>query len=111
MEPLKGFNAENWDSDVLKSEKPVLVEFYATWCEPCERQTQILQELLEEGVANIVIGWIDYDRHEELANRYQVFGIPSLLLFEHGKVKEFFEGVTGMQALRHALVEPSHTSS
>ncbi|HVM31506.1 MAG TPA: thioredoxin family protein [bacterium] len=106
MADLMEFNSGNWIEEVLKSRKRVLVEFGADWCEPCRRQNIILRQLAGELGDQVKIGRVDFDRNDNLAYHYQVFGIPALLVIDQGKVREFFEGVTDLDSLRRALKSP-----
>lgn len=76
---------ENFESEVLKSEKPVLVDFFATWCGPCRMVGPIVDEIAEEN-EHIVVGKVDVDAQLELASQFQVYSIPTLVVFKDGKV-------------------------
>lgn len=76
---------ENFESEVLKSEKPVLVDFFATWCGPCRMVGPIVDEIAEEN-EHIVVGKVDVDAQMELASQFQVYSIPTLVVFKDGKV-------------------------
>ena len=79
---------ENFEDEVLKSDIPVLVDFFATWCGPCKMIAPIVKEIAEEKAGEIKVGKIDVDEQAELALKYGVVSIPTLLLFEDGKVME-----------------------
>ena len=79
-----GVNKDNFENEVLKSEKPVLVDFNANWCGPCRMLKPILEEVSEEE-SEVKIVSINIDEEEELAEEYKVFSIPCLVLFNHGK--------------------------
>ena len=79
---------ENFEDEVLKSDIPVLVDFFATWCGPCKMIAPIVEEIAEEKAGEIKVGKIDVDEQAELALKYGVVSIPTLLLFEDGKVME-----------------------
>lgn len=76
---------ENFEKEVLRSEKPVLVDFFATWCGPCRMVGPIVDEIAEEN-EHIVVGKVDVDAQLELASRFQVYSIPTLVVFKDGKV-------------------------
>lgn len=76
---------ENFEQEVLKSDKPVLVDFFATWCGPCRMVGPIIEEIAEEN-EHIKVGKIDVDADPELAIRYGVNSIPSLFVFEKGEI-------------------------
>ena len=87
MEVMK-FNNDNFEQEVLKSEKPVLVDFFANWCGPCKMMSPIIDEIAEELGEKIKVGKIDVDESKELAVKYNVMSIPTLLLFKDGEVVE-----------------------
>lgn len=76
---------ENFEQEVLKSDKPVLVDFFATWCGPCRMVGPIIEEIAEEN-EHIKVAKIDVDADPELAIRYGVNSIPSLFVFDKGEV-------------------------
>ena len=82
---MKHVTAEDFESVVLKSEKPVLVDFWAVWCGPCRMLAPVLEEL-EQEKPELVIAKVDVDEEMELAMRYQVASIPTLILFKNGKI-------------------------
>jgi thioredoxin 1 len=79
---------------ILKSEKPVLIDFWAPWCAPCRIQAPIIDELSEETKGAALVAKLDIDEHPELASQYAVMSIPTLLLLHKGKVVERRTGVT-----------------
>lgn len=76
--------SENFEKEVLKSDKPVLVDFNATWCPPCQALHPILEEMAEESDDYKIIA-IDIDDNDDLAERYEVSGIPCLVVFKDGE--------------------------
>lgn len=91
---------QNFTTEVLQSEKPVLVDFWATWCGPCKRQAPIVEELAEEGYA---VGKADVDEQPGLAQQFRIMSIPTLVIFKGGKEVERFVGLTSKDVLRNAL--------
>ncbi len=79
---------ENFEEVVLKNELPVLVDFWATWCGPCKMIGPLVEELSEEMAGKVVVGKLNVDKQPELAMKYQVMSIPTLLLFKNGEVAE-----------------------
>lgn len=98
----KTITAQNFETEVLKSEKPVLVDFWATWCGPCMRQAPIVDALAEEGYA---VGKVDVDQEPGLAQQFQVMSIPTLLIFKGGKEVKRLVGLTPKDTLKSLLAE------
>lgn len=98
----KVITSQNFEEEVLKSAKPVLVDFWATWCGPCRRQGPIIDELAEEGYA---VGKVDVDQEQDLAQKYQVMSIPTLLIFKDGKEVNRMVGLTPKNTLKELLAE------
>jgi thioredoxin 1 len=73
-------------SDLINGEKPVLVDFYATWCGPCKYQAPILEEVAKEVGDKARIIKIDVDKNQAISKAYQVRGVPTLMIFKQGKV-------------------------
>lgn len=98
----KVITSQNFEAEVLKSDKPVLVDFWATWCGPCRRQAPVIDELAEEGYA---VGKVDVDQEPDLAQQYQVMSIPTLLVFKGGKEANRMVGLTPKNTLKELLAE------
>ena len=77
--------ALNFETEVLQSDKPVLLDFYANWCGPCKMLAPVLREIAEENAGTLKVGKINVDEQMELAMRFQVDSIPMLVLFKDGK--------------------------
>ncbi len=84
MAELK-ITAANFENEVLHSDKPVLLDFYADWCGPCKMLSPILHELAEEKSGALKVGKVNVDEQMELAMRFQVSSIPMLVVFKDGK--------------------------
>jgi thioredoxin 1 len=100
---------QNFDQDVLKSDKPVLVDFWATWCGPCRAIAPIVEELANEYQGKIKVGKMDVDRNQATPIRYGVRGIPTLLVFKDGQVKEQIVGYVPKEQIQKAL--DKHTAA
>ncbi len=77
---------ENFDSEVLKSDIPVLVDFWAVWCGPCRMLAPAVAEIAEEYDGTVKVGKIDVDAEPELANRFGIMSIPTILVFKNGEI-------------------------
>ena len=99
----KVFTTDNFETEVLKAEKPVLVDFWATWCGPCRRQAPVVEELAEAGYE---VGKVDVDKEPSLAQQYKIMSIPTLLVFKEGKETARFVGLTSKTELEAALQFP-----
>jgi len=89
----------DFEEVVLKSELPVLIDFWAEWCAPCHMVTPVLAELAEEYDGRLVIGRVDVDQNTELAVKYGIRAIPALLIFNGGEVVETIVGAQGKSAI------------
>lgn len=96
----KAITAANFEQEVLKAEKPVLLDFWATWCGPCMRQGSIVEELAEEGYC---VGKIDVDQEPELAQKFRIMSIPTLLIFRNGQEAERLVGLTPKETIKELL--------
>ena len=77
---------ENFEKKVLQSTKPVLVDFWATWCGPCRKLAPVLEEIAEEYEKEITVGKINVDEQRDLAIQFGIESIPTVLLFKAGKI-------------------------
>ena len=80
--------AQSWGTDVLKSEKPVLVDFWAEWCAPCRTLGPMIDAVAQEFAGRLVVGKLNADDHPEVSAQYGVRAIPTLLVFRGGQVVE-----------------------
>jgi len=93
----------NFEQEVAKSQTPVLVDFWAEWCGPCKMIAPVLDELADEKAGQVKIGKVNVDDNQELATRFGIRAIPTLLLFKGGQVKETIVGMTGKKDLEKKL--------
>jgi thioredoxin 1 len=105
MKRTKEFTVQNWEKEVLKSDKPVLVDFWAPWCGPCRMQGPLVEKLAEEVGDSAVVGKLNSDEQAEVAAQYGIRSIPTLLVFKDGKPKKSFVGVTSVPNMKAALQE------
>jgi thioredoxin 1 len=78
-------NDSNFDELVLKSASPVLVDFWATWCRPCQMVAPILEELTQDYAGKLTIAKLDIDQNQQTAQKYHVMSIPTMIIFKQGK--------------------------
>jgi thioredoxin 1 len=95
--------ADNFQATVLENEKPVLVDFWAEWCGPCRMVAPVVEQIAKEHDGKIVVGKLDVDAHGQIAQRYNVQGIPFLGLFEHGRLARHAVGAMPKAQLEKAL--------
>ena len=82
---VRNITKENFEAEVLKADKVVLLDFFATWCGPCRMVGPVIEEIAEEN-EDIVVGKIDVDKESDLASRFQVYSIPTLVVMKDGEV-------------------------
>ncbi len=94
---------ENFASEVLESERPVLVDFWADWCAPCRQAAPIIEELARSFEGKATVAKVHVDEQPRLAERYQIRSIPSLLFFKDGERVDEVIGLAPKRALREKL--------
>lgn len=99
------FSDDNFDSDVVQSDGPVLVDFWAPWCGPCRMITPVIEELATEFAGTVKIGKLNIDDSPKTAQQLGVNSIPTLMLFKNGDVAERWVGVQPKTKLQQALEE------
>lgn len=92
MSVLK-ITSENYEEEVLKSDKLVLIDFYADWCGPCRMMGPIIDEIAEEKEGSIKVGKVNVDENQDLAMEYGVMSIPTIIIIKNGEVAKTLVGV------------------
>ena len=92
-------NSKNFEKEVLNSSEPVLVDFYADWCGPCKMMAPVVEELAGELQGKAKVGKINVDENQDLAMKYEVMSIPTLIVFKEGKETNRFVGVRDKEEL------------
>ena len=97
------FTSQNFESEVLESEVPVLVDFYADWCGPCKMMAPIVESLAESFEGKVKIGKLNIDDEMEIAQKYRVMSIPTFIFFKDGQVVETSMGAMSKEELEEKL--------
>ena len=97
------FTDQNFEQEVLKSDKPTLVDFWAPWCGPCQMMGPVIDELAIEMGDKAKIGKINVDENPETATKFGVMSIPSIKIFKDGKIVKEFVGVQNKDNLKAEL--------
>lgn len=82
---VQHFTDQTFNDEVLKSEKPVLVDFFADWCGPCRMVSPVIEDLENQYKEKVLVGKVDVDANQKVAQDYRVMSIPTVILFEKGK--------------------------
>ena len=97
------FTDQNFEQEVLKSDQPVLVDFWATWCAPCRVIAPAVEAVAGEYAGRAKVGRVNVDENFSVTSRYQIRGIPALLLFKNGEVQGQIQGVTSKETITKLL--------
>lgn len=95
--PAVHFKDEDFETQVLKADKPVMVDFYADWCSPCKLAGPVIDELTEEYKDKMVIGKVNVDENQAIGSKYGVMSIPTVIIFKAGKETDRMSGFSGKE--------------
>jgi len=89
----------NFTSEVIKSDKPVLVDFWAIWCGPCQAQGPIIEEVARQLAGKVKVGKLNVDENPQMSQKYSIMSIPTLMIFKNGTMVKQFTGVQSKETL------------
>ncbi len=99
------FTDTNFESDVLSSELPVLVDFWAEWCQPCRMLSPTIEELAAQYKGRVKVGKLNTDTNRDVSIKYGISAIPTIILFHDGEVRKKFVGLTSKDQFQEVLDE------
>lgn len=102
---MEMINDTNFETEVLKADKPVLVDFFATWCGPCRQMLPLVTELSEELNDTVKIVKLDVDEAPNTAEKYEIQSIPTMILFKNGQVKAMHNGASTKAELQSWILD------
>ncbi len=103
MSNARAFTTETWDEDVLRSSKPALVDFWAVWCAPCRMMAPAIDELAKEFDGRASVGKLNVDDNAAVSDRYDIRGIPTVIVFKGSEIREHVIGITSKANLTAML--------
>lgn len=96
--------SENFNKEVMESEIPVLIDFWAEWCTPCKMMSKVVEELEEELKGTIKVGKVNVDEETKLAMKYGIMSIPTFMIFKNGEVVQTKIGMQDKEELKRMLI-------
>lgn len=100
---IKQFTDANFEQEVLKSDVPVLVDFWAEWCMPCRMLAPTIDKIAQTYAGRVKVGKVDTDANRDTAIKYSISNIPTVILFKGGQVQKIFVGLRNEKDFREAL--------
>ena len=102
MSVLK-ITSDNYEKEVMKSEKTVLIDFYADWCGPCKMMSPIIDQIAEEKADSLKVGKVNVDENQDLAMQYGIMSIPTVVIIKNGQVEKTFVGLRDKNEILNEL--------
>jgi len=102
-ENVKEFNDQNFETEVLKSSTPVLVDFWAEWCMPCRMLAPTIDKIAKDYAGKVKVGKVDTDSNRDVSIKYGINAIPTVILFKNGQVAQKFVGLRQERDFREVL--------
>lgn len=102
-EKVLAFTDSNFDAEVLKSDKPVLVDFWAAWCAPCRTVSPIVDEIASDYDGTVKVGKVNVDENQVTPGKYGIRGIPTVILFKNGKVVDQIVGAAPKTSFKQMI--------
>ena len=102
-ETIVELNDSSFDTEVINSEKPVLVDFWAPWCGPCKALGPVIEEISNDFVDRVKVGKVNVDENPEISMKFDIRSIPTLLVFKNGKVQDQIIGAVPKSEIEKAL--------
>jgi len=103
MGTVANITSQDWDQEVINATSPVMVDFWASWCGPCKMIAPTIEELAEEYAGRLSVFKLNTDENPEIASRYQIMGIPSLLFFKEGKLIDKIVGAASKKQFKEKI--------
>jgi thioredoxin 1 len=100
---MREFTTAGFESEVLQSEKPVLIDFWAPWCGPCRALAPVIEKVAAEYESKVIVGKLNVDEESAIAAKYSIMSIPTMLLFVKGQVVEQIVGLTTIEKIKEKL--------